>query len=196
LLQSEESPPVRKWFYGGGIAAFGGAELPSAPSLGGELRSLHARCRPLDRPARRLLVPRLPLEAANLESSGDLKAAFDALKGTPIALLPHLSAALGRVGLTGDRARTAMAVHSTALYLTKTLGLEMDNDVRAATNKGIVTARTPRAGLAAIPEGATGLSVASPQTSGPERTEDLVTGRNYSGQWYCQYGYRREQLAP
>jgi hypothetical protein len=129
-----------------------------------------------------------------LESSGDLTAAFAALKGTPIALLPHLSAALGRVGLTGDRARTAMAVHSTAMYLTQTLGLEMDKDVRAATNKGVVTARTPRAGLAATAEGATGLSVAAPQTSGPERTEDLVTGRNYSGTWYCEWGFGREWL--
>jgi hypothetical protein len=128
-----------------------------------------------------------------LQSSGDLEAAFDALKGTPIALLPHLSAALGRVGLTGDRARTAMAVHSTAMYLTKTLGLEMDNDVRAATNKLVVTGRASRDGLPATQEGATGLSVAAPQTSGPERTEDLVT-RNYSGSWYCQYGYRREWL--
>ena len=77
---------------------------------------------------------------AKFESSGNLKDALDALKGTPIELLPYLAAALGRLGMDGSRAPIALPVHMTAMRLTKELGLQLDNHVLETTNQAIASA--------------------------------------------------------
>jgi hypothetical protein len=89
-----------------------------------------------------------------------------------VAILPYLSAALGRVGLTGARAGTAMAVHATALQLTQALGLEMDHDVLSGSNQWVRVA----AQKAALPVDATASGPSSPKVeiSGAVHTEGLV----------------------
>ena len=106
------------------------------------------------------------------ESSGDLQAAFQALKGSPVAILPYLSAALGRVGLTGARAGTAMAVHATAMQLTQALGLEMDHDVLTGSNQWVRVA-AEKAALA-VDATASGPSSPAPEITGAEHTEGLI----------------------
>jgi hypothetical protein len=108
------------------------------------------------------------------ESSGDLQAAFQALKGSPVAILPYLSAALGRVGLTGARAGTAMAVHATAMQLTQALGLEMDHDVLYGSNQWVRVA-AQKAALAVDATGS-GPGPTSPtlKLPGAVHTEGLV----------------------
>jgi hypothetical protein len=120
------------------------------------------------------LPSRVTSSPAGFQSSGDLKAAFEALKLTPFALLPHLSAALGRVGLTGSRARTAMAIHATAMLLTEALGLDMDGEVRIATNQWIAANAAAKGGLVVRPALESPTPSAAPQTSVTEHTDGLL----------------------
>jgi hypothetical protein len=85
------------------------------------------------------------------ESTGDLSKALDAIKSTPLAIVPYLSAALGRVGMTGVQTPLALPLHMTAMHLTDTLKLEMHPNVATITNRIIASNRaaaTPADGVA------------------------------------------------
>lgn len=78
-------------------------------------------------------------------STGDLQAEFQYLARTPFALLPTLTAALGRRGIYGKTSPVAMQLNLLALHLTKQRVVELDETTRLATNRAVQRARRPAA---------------------------------------------------
>jgi hypothetical protein len=108
---------------------------------------------------------------SGFESTGDLQAAFEQVKGSSLRHITALAAALGRVGHDGNSSPIALALHLTAQQLTQDLGFQLDPGVLELSNEVIAGRASKAPADNAVPSTTT-----PPQNPGLVHAEGLAPG--------------------